>query len=530
MDIQKIIVLFLLLVLFLLVTYAPLMAVLTYPAMEDSSGVSSWSGSQLERRAGLLMTSLKVSALAAVLAFVFGTPAGMALSRFRIPFRRLLLPVSCFLLLIPPYLTTVALLQLFGARGALTALFPSVFAAWDPYQWWMASVMIAWWCLPLVAVSTWMVLRFMPPELEEWAMLHTGTWKTLLRVTFPQALEGGLLGGVLTFLLAWTNFEIPDFLRVRVYAAEVFSQFSAFYQLHGAVSASLPLLIGTAMAGLTASALHGKLVPVLAGSELYDDKPLWSKGWLNRLTAYLIAVFIVLFVGLPVGILFYRSLPLEVYALTWESVKPELALSLRTSILAGVFSCVVGWGMACLIVPKPDVERRWLELFCLIPLAVPAPIVGIGLIRLWNRGGWPGWVYRHETIIILAACARFMPLAVLTWVRGMRRVPAVLHDLACLDGAGWMTWQSRIILPLCGRFALIALILVFAFSMGELGAAVLVVPPGDTTVSVRIYTLLHYGADSMVAALCVILFLIVTGTFLILAAFSSGWRLRAKRV
>jgi iron(III) transport system permease protein len=37
--------------------------------------------------------------------------------------------------------------------------------------------------------------------------------------------------------------------------------------------------------------------------------------------------------------------------------------------------------------------------------------------------------------------------------------------------------------------------------MGELGATLLVTPPGKSTLSIRIYTLMHYGAGELVACL-----------------------------
>jgi len=44
-------------------------------------------------------------------------------------------------------------------------------------------------------------------------------------------------------------------------------------------------------------------------------------------------------------------------------------------------------------------------------------------------------------------------------------------------------------------------------AVGELAATVLVVPPGPTTISVRIFSLIHYGVDDRVAAICLVLVL-----------------------
>jgi iron(III) transport system permease protein len=49
---------------------------------------------------------------------------------------------------------------------------------------------------------------------------------------------------------------------------------------------------------------------------------------------------------------------------------------------------------------------------------------------------------------------------------------------------------------------------VFILSVGELGTTLLVIPPGRETIVIKIYNLMHYGAEQMVAALCVILIVI----------------------
>jgi iron(III) transport system permease protein len=41
--------------------------------------------------------------------------------------------------------------------------------------------------------------------------------------------------------------------------------------------------------------------------------------------------------------------------------------------------------------------------------------------------------------------------------------------------------------------------------MGELGATLLVAPPGKATLIMRLYNLLHYGASRDVASLCLLL-------------------------
>jgi iron(III) transport system permease protein len=64
-----------------------------------------------------------------------------------------------------------------------------------------------------------------------------------------------------------------------------------------------------------------------------------------------------------------------------------------------------------------------------------------------------------------------------------------------------------VVLPLRWASLLAAAWLAFIIAIGELAATVLVMPPGVSTLSIRIFGLLHYGAEDQVAALCLTLWL-----------------------
>ena len=72
-------------------------------------------------------------------------------------------------------------------------------------------------------------------------------------------------------------------------------------------------------------------------------------------------------------------------------------------------------------------------------------------------------------------------------------------------------------------------IIAFILCMNELGVTLLVIPPGLGSISLKIYTLMHYGANKIVAALALMLIGI---NLLISSAVLSGMRfsLRKQRI
>jgi iron(III) transport system permease protein len=138
------------------------------------------------------------------------------------------------------------------------------------------------------------------------------------------------------------------------------------------------------------------------------------------------------------------------------------------------------------------------------PLAVPAPLVGVGLIALFNRDLFGGFS-RGRGILVLAMLARFAPIAALVILAQLRRIDREILDAARLfrrsRAAGWL----RVELPLAAPGLLAAACIVFAFSAGELGATQMTGAAGYQTLTGKIYNYMHHGSSSAVASLCLLM-------------------------
>jgi iron(III) transport system permease protein len=133
--------------------------------------------------------------------------------------------------------------------------------------------------------------------------------------------------------------------------------------------------------------------------------------------------------------------------------------------------------------------------------AVPSTIVGVGLIGLWNREGPLGMLYGTDAMILLGYLARFAPVAALALSVSTRYVPVSHEEAAAVSGAGWMRTMWRIVLPQMRIGLMAAWLLSFVLAFGELGVSILVAPPGEATVPIRVYTLIANTPSADVAAL-----------------------------
>jgi len=185
---------------------------------------------------------------------------------------------------------------------------------------------------------------------------------------------------------------------------------------------------------------------------------------------------------------------------------------------ATAVSIPVALALATRLVKKGTAARFWWVL-AVIPLAIPPPLIGIGMIVFWNT---PDVVSLYGTLAmpVFAVIIRFLPLAALIIAAQLRSVDPLLLDAASVFGRSRIRNFFSVYLPLILSGVSIAAAFVFAFGIGELGATLLVIPPGYSTLTIRLYNYLHYGSSESVATLgllmtVIFLIIVLTGFILI---------------
>lgn len=452
--------------------------------------------------------SLAVASGAAGLAALLGAPVGYLLARVDLPGRAWLRALQVGPLLVPPYVAAIGWLHLLGRAGplnrALVALLGLQAPPLNPY-----SVAGAVWVLglvaaPLVTLPLVAALERANPELEEEARLHGGPWRVLWHVTLPLALPALVSGVLLAWLVALSEFAVPSFFGVHVYTVEVFTRFGAFYDHRAGTLAAVPLL-ALGLAAFWAQRVLNEQHPVATVEAPASLVPRRYSGRWRWGALALCLLPLLLGTLLPLAALAYRAPAPADYAFAWQAAGGEVVNSLLFALLASAATVALALPVAWLVAraPAPGLGRA-AEGLALAPLAVPGLVLGIGMIRLWNRGLPWQWVYRSPAIVVLGEVARALPFAVVALAAVWRGVPPALEDAARLSGAAPLEVGRRLLLPLLRPGVVTAWALAFVAAVSELQTTLLVYPPGAATLPVRIFTLQHDGIAENVAALCLI--------------------------
>ena len=174
-----------------------------------------------------------------------------------------------------------------------------------------------------------------------------------------------------------------------------------------------------------------------------------------------------------------------------DAVQGDSGAQLRASLVTGFVASAVAltlgsWAALALRAMRP-LPRRVLDLLFFLPSAVPSVSVGLGLLVAFSR---PPVLLNGTTAIVMMA--HFILISAFTYGNvsaGLSRLPPEYEQVAASLGARPGYRLRRVILPLITPYLLAAFSLSFALSMGELGATVMVYPPGWVTLPVGIFAL-----------------------------------------
>jgi iron(III) transport system permease protein len=108
----------------------------------------------------------------------------------------------------------------------------------------------------------------------------------------------------------------------------------------------------------------------------------------------------------------------------------------------------------------------------------------------------------------------------------VRRVSRSSEEAAALSGAGWARTMRHIVVPQLAMPLLVAWVVVFVLAFGEVGASVLVAPPGHAPYPVHVFTLIANAPTEQVAALALVQAAVVLGPFCLGTAYACWSRPR----
>lgn len=368
--------------------------------------------------------------------------------------------------------------------------------------WWAVVMVYVISFTPLVVLMAMRALEQVSRDHADTAILYGGWWQ-VVREDVRQALPSGMAGCALALVFILSDFAAADFLsavgpKVTVYADSLYAHHQA-WRSSGAAAASLPGLWICIM--LLAWALHRRrALGASVDSHFEPARPL-PLGWARWPIFALCALIVAMGTLAPVVLLLWQVGSMRVLAEQTMRAGPRIGFTLGTAGLAAGAMVVLGFGLSLLAVHR---RRRWmLDLVIFLPLAVPAILFGIGLIRVWNRAGLD-WIYIGPAMVVIALVGRYLPFAYLPISGAVERLDESLIEASRLAGAGPVRRAWHVVLPLTWTTFPAAWCVCFCFALRELDVLIML-RAGQDSLTFFLYSNVIFARQDEVAALALLL-------------------------
>ena len=210
-----------------------------------------------------------------------------------------------------------------------------------------------------------------------------------------------------------------------------------------------------------------------------------------------------------------------------------IVLSAKVACAATLLAMPFGFGAAYLLVFARVPGKALLEGLINLPLVLPPVVVGYLLLLLFGQTGGLGplletlgirIIFTLTGAVIASAVVGF-PLLVRSIRIGMEEIDEHYLQASRTLGARWWDTLLTIILPLSSRALLAGMTLMFARSLGEFGATIVLagnIPGVTQTIPLAIYEYTNTpGGDRMALSLCLVS---IALSFMVLLASEAATR------
>ncbi|WP_248884724.1 iron ABC transporter permease [Acidithiobacillus acidisediminis] len=451
------------------------------------------------------LTALSGTLGMAGLAVLFALPMGLglALLLFYAPPRFTPLWEALILIpfLIPPYLTAEAWSLLAGPMGLIEQV---IHAFGTPLEHFLYSLggmgmVMALHLTPLVYIMLRASLENGNFRLLQAARVHgAGPLAAFRLAILPLLLPALAAAGLLVFLDTSAEFGVPALLAgyagVQVLSTSIEAATNVWpVNLPRAAAIGLVLC---AM-GVVVWFLYRPLVQNNQGQiqqRPREQRYLWSM--LPLLAFLLIAALLPLGAVIAISLEKALSVGLQAGNFTLHHYQHVLShgssafAALRTSLELSALVAVAGMISALLaanIVRRGGRIAALVDLLATLPMAIPGVVLAVGMILFWNAPWNNLPIFGHPIILAVAYATGTFPFALRYARTGLAQIPPHLEQAGRVHGGSPFYTVLRVQVPIAWPMLVGGATVVFALSMRELVASLMLQPAGTQVISTYIY-------------------------------------------
>lgn len=430
----------------------------------------------------LLLHTVLVSLVATPICGVFGVAGAWFVERTRLPGRRIWALLMVAPLTVPLFVTSYA----WASIGAQLQGFLG------------AAGIIAFSYYPIVYLLVAIALRGMDPALEDTARsLGLGTWRIFFRVVLPQ-LRPALLGGLLLVGLdALVEFDAFVGLKFQTFSYDIYAQYQLGFSASGAAALSFFSIVLCLVLLFGEAALRGHVNYTRVSQGARRAATRYELGWTKWPVLAGFTGVAGVSTGIPIAKLvdwFTESSQSAISGATGnlQYLLPATVTSVGLGVGSSVVALLLAAPVAILAVRYRGRAVTILERATYLSFALPDLVAAIALA--YAAVHWARFLYGGLVLLIVAEAILFVPFAVVALRATLGQIEPALEDSARSLGSGPLGTLWRVTMPLARPGLAAAAVLVFAFVIGDLATAQVLLP-------LNLYTLAtEFNANSSTVA------------------------------
>ncbi|MDB4905348.1 MAG: iron transporter permease [Gemmatimonadetes bacterium] len=503
-----------------------------------SHGLADWRAfaeSPADREA--LWSTLVISVGSVIASLAIGVPLAFLLTRMEFRGRRVLSAVATLPAALPPLVGVLAFLFLYGESGVITRgvqyALGMEHAPWTLTGLWAIIFVHAYTMYVYVFLFVSAGLERYDSSLDEAAAgLGAGRALRLRRITLPLLTPSLVGASLLVFMSALGSFSAPYIFGggQRVLATQILNS-----KLNGemglAYVETAVLAITAVIALLVLRAIERRREYAMAGKGRISRVAIANPVW--RRVAPALAALLVIVLILPhlmvVLVSFARDgawttqvLPPEYTLDNFRRLATDPALwtpiknSVLMAVIATAANVVICFFAAYVIVLTKAPGRKLMQLLVVLPWAIPATAIALGLAATFDRNDpATARVLLVGTfwILPLAYFVRNIPLVANAVEGSLRQMDPTLEDAARGLGANWWMTLRKVVLPAARPGLVAGTMLAAVAAVGEFVASVVLFTHNNRPISMEILSQLRdlsFGTAAAYSVLLIVLVLLIT--------------------
>lgn len=486
-----------------------------------------------------LWNSLKLGMVTAFFSTIIGFIFAFAVTRTSMKGKKFFHLIALLPIISPPFVISLSVILLFGRNGAISN---GILGLTDVDIYGFSSLVLVQILgfFPLAYLNLRGVLESIDSSVEDAALnLGASRWDVFKTITFPLAIPGVLSSLLLVFIKSIEDFGNPMVIAgsYDTLAVEAYLQITGMYDLRSGAFIAIALLVPALSAYLIQQFWVNKKSYVTV-----TGKPSQNNIKINeKYIVYPLFIICCIFAG--VIFLFYGSvlfgsltklwgidntLTLEhfqyIFTVGFESIKDTLILALTATPFIGILGMLISY----LLIRKNFVGKKMMEIFTIIPFAVPGTVIGIGYILAFNDK--PVVLTGTAVIIILTFIVRNITVGIESGTNSLRQVDPSIEEASSILGANSFYTFWKVSLPLMRPALFSGLVYGFVKSMTSISSVIFLVSASWNLVTVSILSQIDSSRMGAAAAYCMILIVTILVVLSVMEILINGKSRRRGKV